>query len=643
LIGEENVNGNFDIETIDIYRRYDETIDLFYAGKAAHAYTFFGCHFIPEARAHLFSVWAPNAESVHVVGDFNAWDVTTHPMERYRGVWVTLIPDLVDGANYKYYVKGADGYAVHKADPFAFYGEMSPSTASRIWSLDGYEWSDGDFLSKRRNADVLKAPVSIYELHIGSWRKRTDDAYPSYREVADELAEYVSALGYTHVEIMPVNEYPFDGSWGYQVTGFFAVTSRFGTPQDFMYFVDRLHAAGIGVIVDWVPAHFPKDAHGLAQFDGSWLYEHENLSRREHPQWGTHIFNYGRPEVRSFLTSSAVLLFDKYHIDGIRVDAVSSMLYLDYGRDGDFIPNQDGGNIDYEAVGFIQQLNETILVEFPGSFTAAEESTDFPLVTRPPYDGGLGFTFKWNMGFMHDTIDYMRIDPYFRNGSHEKLTFSMYYAFSENFILAYSHDEVVHGKASMIEKMYGRYGEKFASLRTLYAFMFAHPGKKLMFMGDEFAQFIEWNYKKQLDWNLLDYDAHKGVQTFVGDLNACYRRCDAFFGDDDNWDGFTWLNVEDRKNSVFAFLRSSGTSKVVCVFNFTPVKREGYYVALPEAGTLSLLLNSDDRVYGGEGAPVEKRIHSKQIYLNGFENGAGMVLPPQSALYYSFTPQTKGR
>jgi 1,4-alpha-glucan branching enzyme len=410
-----------------------------------------------------------------------------------------------------------------------------------------------------------------------------------------------------------------------------------------MYFVDRLHAAGVGVIVDWVPAHFPKDLHGLARFDGTWLYEHKNPLRREHPQWGTHIFNYGRPEVRSFLISAAVLLFDKYHLDGIRVDAVSSMLYLDYGREGDFIPNEDGGNIDYEAVEFIRQLNDAILTEFPGSFTVAEESTAFPLVTRPPYDGGLGFTFKWNMGFMHDTLDYMRIDPYFRNGSHEKMTFSMYYAFSENFILAYSHDEVVHGKASMIEKMYGSYGEKFASLRTLYAYMFAHPGKKLMFMGDEFAQFIEWNYEKQLDWLLLDYDAHKGMQTFVADLNACYRRRNAFFGDDDSWDGFTWLNVEDRRNSVFAFLRSSGKSKVVCVFNFTPIKHDGYYVALPESGTLSLLLNSDDAVYGGEGTPVKKRVHSKQIYLNGFSNGAGMILPPQSALYYSFVAKSTGK
>ncbi|MDR1028131.1 MAG: 1,4-alpha-glucan branching protein GlgB [Clostridiales Family XIII bacterium] len=628
---------NSDIKPAEICRRYDETIDLFYAGESTRAHTFFGCHLVPDARAHLFAVWAPNAEFVRVVGDFNGWDTEAHPMEVYRGIWVALIPDLFDGAHYKYYIKGADGCAAYKADPFAFYCEAPPGTASRIWSLDGYAWHDERYARRRGRTNILKEPVSVYELHIGSWRGRKDGGYPSYRTVADELAEYASDMGYTHVELMPINEYPYDGSWGYQVTGFFAVTSRFGTPQDFMYFVDTLHSAGIGVIVDWVPAHFPKDAHGLARFDGTWLYEHKNPARREHPQWGTHIFNYSRPEVRSFLLSAAALLLDRYRLDGLRVDAVSSMLYLDYGREGDFIPNRDGGNIDYEAVEFMRRFNTALLTEFPGCFTVAEESTSFPLVTRPPYDGGLGFTFKWNMGFMNDTLDYMRTDPYFRGGSHEKMTFSMHYAFSENFILPYSHDEVVHGKASMIGKMYGEYAEKFASLRTLYAYMFAHPGKKLMFMGDEFAQFIEWDYQKALDWLLLDFEAHAGMRDFVRALNGCYRRRNAFFGSDTGWDGFTWLNVEDRENSVFAFLRSSGKSKVVCVFNFTPVRRDGYVVALPEPGVLSLLLNSDATVYGGAGTPLRSRVRSERVRINGFAQGASLTLPPLSALYYSFT------
>jgi 1,4-alpha-glucan branching enzyme len=613
-------------------------------------------------------------------------------METYRGLWVVFAPDAEQGDHYKYLIHGHDDRAVYKADPYAFYSEIPPNTASKVWSLEGYSWHDASHMNRRGQTNPLNSPISIYEVHLGSWRRRdaagnplplpdappqippssassdspqippssassdspqtplssassdspeTPPAYPSYRDLADDLAAYVKDMGYTHVELMPVNEFPFDGSWGYQVTGFFAITSRFGTPQDFMYLVDRLHEAGIGVIVDWVPAHFPKDIHGLYCFDGTCLYEHQNALRREHPHWGTHAFNYNRPEVVSFLMSSAMMLLEIYHLDGIRVDAVSAMLYLDYGRGDQFIPNRDGGNIDYEAAAFLRTLNTALLTEHPGSFTVAEESTAFPMVTKPPYDGGLGFLFKWNMGYMHDTLDYMRTDPYFRHGNHDRMTFSMHYAFSENFISAYSHDEVVHGKGSMLNKMHGDYAEKFASLRTLYGYMYGHPGKKLLFMGGEFGQFIEWDYKKELDWALLGYDSHKGIQSYVRDLNALYRRHPALFAEDGSWEGFTWLNVEDRRNSVFAFMRSGTGEKMVCVFNFTPAAQQDYYVALPSAGTLSLKLNSDDPLYGGSGASVSRRLVAKQIYLNGFSYGAAMSLPPLSALFYSFKPKAE--
>ncbi|MDR1496569.1 MAG: 1,4-alpha-glucan branching protein GlgB [Clostridiales Family XIII bacterium] len=544
-----------DPKLIGVCKEYDAEIERFYAGDSTRAYSFFGSRYIRDADAHLFAVWAPNAREVSVVGDFGEWDETANPMEQYHGIWVCLVAGLKDGDNYKYRIEGADGEVVDKADPYAYHAERAPATASKVWSLDGYSWGDGGWMRKRTTRNILKEPVSIYELHIGSWRVPEGYEYPSFRETADKLAAYVKETGYTHVELMPVNEYPFDGSWGYQVTGFYAITSRFGTPQDFMYFVDIMHKAGVGVIVDWVPSGFPKDAHGPARFDGTWLYEHKNPLRREHPHWGTNSLNYARPEVVSFLVSAAMLLMDKYHLDGLRVDAVSSMLYLDYGRT-EFIPNKDGGNIDLDAVEFLKKFNKAVLGTYRGAFTVAEESTAFPLVTKPPEDGGLGFMFKWNMGFMNDTLDYLKTDPYFRHGNHDKMTFSMNYAFSENYILAYSHDEVVHGKASLIGKMAGDYDGKFASLRVLFGWLFGHPGKKLMFMGDEFAQFIEWDYKKELDWLLLGYDKHRGVKEWVTALNAAYARRKALHAADGGWEGFTWLNVEDRENSVFAFLRT---------------------------------------------------------------------------------------
>jgi len=614
----------------------DTEIDAFYAGESSNAGNLLGCRFIDAAGAYRFAVWAPNARSISVVGDFNGWNDQANPMETYRGIWVCFIASAKHGENYKYSIVGVDGDRFLKADPYAVHTETPPATASKIWDTDGYEWSDAVFMKKRAGTDIRRAPLSIYEAHIGSWRSVEGCEYPPYRETANRLAEYLKSTGFTHVELMPVNEYPFDGSWGYQVTGFFAITSRFGTPQDFMYFVDTMHPAGIGVIVDWVPAHFPKDAHGLARFDGTWLYEHANPQRREHPEWGTHEFNYCRPEVVSFLISSAVNLIDRYHVDGLRVDAVSSMLYLDYGRSGSFVKNKDGGNLDYEAADFLRSLNTVLLGTHKGVITVAEESTSYPLVTRPPYDGGLGFSFKWNMGFMHDTLDYMKGDPYFRHGAHEKMTFSMYYAFSEDFILPYSHDEVVHGKASMIGKMFGEYDQKFASLRTLYGFLFGHPGKKLMFMGQEFAQFIEWDYKNELDWLLLDYPRHSEMLAWVSALNKLYRSRPALYERDDSWDGFCWLNVEDRKNSVFAFLRSSEKDQMLCVYNFAPIEHTTYLVALPEKSSINLVLNSNEYRYGGTETKVRKRIKAKKLECNGMEYSAELALPPLTALFYQY-------
>ena len=534
-----------------------DDIYLFNTGNAQRAYIALGCHYIPECALHRFCVWAPHAREVSVVGDFNGWDGSATPMcRRDDGVWCAFVPGLKDGDIYKYRVVSAEGREVLKADPFAFHAETGPGTASKVWEIEGWDWQDGKYMSRRASRDALRSPMSIYEVHLGSWRLHDGEVYPNYRRVADELADYCLQMGYTHVELLPVTEYPFEGSWGYQVTGYFAPTSRYGTPQDFMYFVDKLHGEGIGVIVDWVPAHFPRDEHGLRLFDGTPCFECSERRMAEHPDWGTMIFDYGKPQVQSFLVSSAMFFFDKYHIDGIRADAVSSMLYLDYGRrSGEWTPNRDGGNINYGAVDFLRKLNSTVLTSYPGAVTIAEESTAFPLVSRPPDVGGLGFTFKWDMGFMHDTLDYMALDPYFRSYNHNRLTFSMMYAFSENFILAFSHDEVVHGKASMVNKMWGDYDTKFASLRALYGYQFAHPGKKLMFMGGEFAQFIEWNYKQQLDWMLLDFPKHRGMFDYVRDLNHIYASTPALYRIDDSWDGFTWLNVDDSARSSVAFMR----------------------------------------------------------------------------------------
>ena len=614
----------------------------FHNGSATDVWKLLGCHEVAPG-VHEFAVWAPNAKRVSLVGDFNDWDVTRDPMDRLPdGTWAIRKEGLEHSALYKYSVLGADGKEVQKTDPFASHCETGPATASRVWSLEGYHWGDGAYLKKRAKKNIFRSPMSIYELHLGSWKRAGEgkDAYVlNYRTIGDELAAYCSEMGYTHVELLPITEYPFEGSWGYQVSGYFAPTSRYGTPQDFMYLVDTLHKAGIGVIIDWVPAHFPRDAHGLARFDGTLLYECKEERMASHPEWGTLIFDYEMPEVQSFLVSSAMMFFEVYHIDGIRVDAVSSMLYLNYGRkDGEWTPNREGGYINLGAVEFLRKLNSAVLSTYPGCMSIAEESSAYPAVTKPPYDGGLGFSFKWDMGYMHDTLDYFACDSYFRRFEHNKLTFSMMYAFSENFILAYSHDEVVHGKKSMVDKMFGPYEEKFATLRALYGYQFAHPGKKLTFMGSEFAQFIEWNYKQGLDWLLLLYPPHKAMQEYTKALNEFYTAHRALWDIEDSWDGFQWLNVNDAERSSIAFMRTSRNHRrVVCVCNFTPVRYDNFLIGLPKDGVLREVLSSDDVRFGGAGIHNVPEIKAQKEPFNDLPYSARVKLPPLSCVYYTFT------
>lgn len=636
------------MDDTELIRKYvsQDDVYLFNTGGARRAWLLYGCHRLPEEGLHRFVVWAPNARSVSLVGDFNHWDDRAVPMRRCNGgIWCAFVPNLTNGSLYKYAVTGADGKTVLKADPFAAWSETGVNTASRVWDGHEYGWHDRLFMEKRAKKDSLASPMSIYEVHLGSWKAFSGER-PLYRAAADELAKYCRDMGYTHVELLPITEYPYPASWGYQVTGYYAPTSRYGSPEDFMYFVDRLHRAGIGVLIDWVPAHFPKDGHGLARFDGTRLFECKDPRMSEHPDWGTLIFDYAMPEVQSFLISSACLFFDRYHVDGIRVDAVSSMLYLDYGRKaGEWTPNKDGGNINSDAVAFLRKLNGAVLTGYPGAVTIAEESTAYPMVTYPPDAGGLGFTFKWDMGFMHDTLDYMATDPFFRSGCHDKLTFSMMYAFSENFILAYSHDEVVHGKGSMLTKMSGGYDQKFASLRVLYGFQFAHPGKKLTFMGSEFGQFIEWDYKKELDWLLLDYPSHEGLRRYVRALNHVYKSYPALFEVDKSWDGFKWLNVDDRDRSSVAFLRTGKTggrkNHLVCACNFTPVIYEDFVIGLPMAGKLTEILSSDDKDYGGSGLHNVEIVGVQEPFLD-LEYSAKITLPGMSAVYFSYEPVPGG-
>ncbi len=604
-------------------------------GKSSQAYNIMGCHKTKDG--YVFRVWAPNAEGIFVVGSFNNWDTSACPMHSIGyGVWEATVNEAQIYDEYKYYIIKKNGTAVYKSDPYAFHACTRPENASKVYDLEGFKWTDTEYCSKRTKKDITREPMNIYEVHLGSWLQHEDGNFLSYTDIADKLVKYVKSMNYTHVELMPVSEYPYDPSWGYQVTGYYAPTSRYGTPKDFMKLVDKFHAAGIGVILDWVGAHFPKDENGLYEFDGSCLYESSDPLQNEHPDWKTRIFDYSRYEVRSFLISNVVYWLDKYHIDGIRVDAVASMLYLDYGRqDGQWRPNQYGGNININAVDFLRDMNSAAFKFNPSVIMVAEESTAFPMVTKPGYDGGLGFNFKWNMGWMNDMLGYMSSDPLFRKGRQNDLTFSLTYAFSENYILPLSHDEVVHGKASMIGKMPGTYEEKFANLRAFYGYMMAHPGKKLNFMGNEFAQFVEWNYKKPLEWFMLEYDKHNEMKKFVKDLNAFYLNNEAFWENDTDWTGFQWIAHDDHDQSVISFIRRDNKGKeIVVVCNFCPVMRKNYRIGVPEEGEFKVVLSSDSSKYGGTGTRLPRR-RTKKIPMHGFEQSISATLPPLSTVYYT--------
>ena len=617
--------------------------DLFLYGKGTHyrAYEKFGAHLLEEngEQGAYFSVWVPNAETVSVIGSFNNWEAWIHPMKRIdsSGIWALFIPGVKEGDQYKFEIKSAGGFWAQKADPFAFFAELRPRTASVVYNLDNYQWNDGDWMSRRAQTAWNEKPVSVYEVHPGSWKRIDGWRWLTYRDLAAQLIPYVKEMGYTHIELMPIAEHPFDGSWGYQTGSYFAPTSRFGTPDDFRYFIDRCHQENIGVILDWVPAHFPKDAHGIGYFDGTHLYEHADPRKGEHMDWGTLIFNYGRHEVSGFLLSNAAFWAREYHIDGLRVDAVASMLYLDYSRkEGQWIPNQYGGRENLEAIEFLKHFNSMIHHEFPGFLTFAEESTSFPQVSHPVEQGGLGFDFKWNMGWMNDTLKYFSKDPVHRKYHQGDLTFSMIYAFSENFILPFSHDEVVHGKASLLDKMPGDFWQKFANMRLLFAYMFAHPGKKLLFMGCEIGQWREWDAATSLDWNLLDYEPHRKLKKLVARLNHLYTSEPALYDIESSWEGFDWIDFQDADSSVISFLRKGRDSNgsIVCALNLTPAPRNGYRIGLPQDGDWEVILNTDSETFGGSGSgPAEKQIfNAHHLPWHGKNYSLQLNLPPLGVL-----------
>jgi 1,4-alpha-glucan branching enzyme len=630
------------IRGISLFTERD--IYLFKEGSHFHLYEKLGSHVIDVegTEGTLFAVWAPNAKAVSVIGDFNGWDPETHKLGvRWdgSGIWEGFIPEAGKGLRYKYHiVSNQMNFTVDKGDPFAYSWEISPQTASVVCDLD-YTWGDADWMQKRSGRNSLTSPISIYEVHLGSWRrvKEENNRPLSFREIAEPLAAYVKEMGFTHVEFMPIMEHPFYGSWGYQVVGYFAATSRYGTPQDLMYLIDFLHRNDIAVILDWVPSHFPSDEHGPVYFDGSHVYEHADPKEGYHPDWKSYIFNYGRHEVRSFLISNALFWLDKYHADGLRVDGVASMLYRDYSRkEGEWIPNIYGGRENLEAIHLLKRFNEAVYENYPGVQTFAEESTAYPMVTRPPYAGGLGFGFKWNMGWMHDTLKYISRDPIHRKFHHNELSFSMWYAFTENFLLSLSHDEVVHGKGSLLGKMPGDDWQKFANLRLLFGYMYCHPGKKLLFMGGEFGQWNEWYHEEGLQWHLLEYPPHRGIQKWVRDLNHFYRNEPALFELDFELDGFEWVDFAYWEGSIISFMRKGRTVEdyVLVVCNFTPVPRTGYRVGVPAGGFWEEALNSDSREYGGSGYGNFGGLEAESITCHGRPLSLNLTLPPLGVVIF---------
>ena len=609
-------------------------LEQFHTTGCADAFRYMGCHFADGGA--VFRVWAPKAESVSVVGDFNFWNEQDLPMQKISdGVWEAFSVYAQPGGAYKYCVTGQNGRKVYKTDPYGTRCKALPDTSSVLEPPDSFAWHDGAYRARRKKQNALNRPLNIYEVHAGSWKRHTDGSAYSWDDLTAELIPYVKDMGYTHIELLPIMEYPYDPSWGYQVTCYYAPTHRYGTPEQLMRFVDECHRQNLGVILDWVPAHFPKDENGLYEFDGACCYELSDPMMNEHPDWTTRIFDYGKPEVRSFLVSNACYWLERFHVDGIRVDAVASMLYLDYNRQV-YKPNRFGGKENLEAIEFLRELNNAAFRVNPAVMMIAEESTAFPLVTKPDYVGGLGFLFKWNMGWMNDMLRYMSLDPLYRKGDHNALTFSMTYAFSENFVLPLSHDEVVHGKCSLIGKMPGNYDDKFANLRVFYAYQMAHPGKKLNFMGNELAQFIEWNYTQGLDWVLLDYDRHRQMQAFVRELNHFYLEHPQLWENDSDWDGFQWIDCDDRDRSIVTFRRISRSGKeLVVICNFCPVVRERYRVGLPKAGWYVPVLNTDEARFGGYGFMARPQKAEKEPYQK-LPYSAEFYLPPMSVTYYRF-------
>ena len=599
-----------------------------------------------NAEAIRFAVFAPNASAVSVIGDFNGWDGRCHPMQKTdMGYWVLVVPGLAEGTRYKYQVKDANGHQLpHKADPLGFYAEQYPSHASLIYDHERYEWHDAKWLEKAAKQNKYQTPMSVYEVHLGSWKRpgNPEQRYLSYRELAEELVAYVTEMGYTHIELLPVSEFPFDGSWGYQPVGLFAPTSRFGSPDDFKFFVDTCHQNDIGVIIDWVPAHFPEDGHGLARFDGSHVYEYADPRRGWHPDWNSCIYDFGKDTVRQFLVANALYWLEHFHVDGLRVDAVASMLYLDYSReDGEWIPNVHGGNENLEAISLLKWMNEEVYRHFPHAMTIAEESTSFPKVSRPVFDGGLGFGFKWNMGWMHDSLHYISKDPAYRTYHHSEMTFSMVYAFDENFVLPISHDEVVHGKGSLIGKMPGDEWQQAANHRCYAAFMYGHPGKKLNFMGNEIGQSSEWNHDASVDWRLLDFDKHQGIQRLYRDLNHLYKALPALHQRDHEPAGFDWIDLHNHEQSVFSFVRHSlnGTQQVYVISNMTPTPRENFRIGVQQPGEYQLVLNTDDSVYWGSGAATAKQCVAEPVPWNHQPYSINLNLPPLATLFIVFNKE----